>query len=112
MFAGKAGGPKRQFATQVAGFAAATIAATALFGWWASLPLLPSWGSAAMPPMAALNLAALGLALLYSGKESRFAFAIGVAAVAIAALDFSINRGLVQLPQAVAPISQAASVPV
>jgi PAS domain S-box-containing protein len=99
-FASQAGSLKRRQASQVAGFVAVTIAATALIGWWASLPLLSNWGSAAMNPMAALSLAALGLALMHPGKASRFAFALALAAVAIAALDFGITRGLV--PQTVA----------
>jgi PAS domain S-box-containing protein len=82
---------------------------TALVGWWASLPLLQSWDSAAMKPMAAVSLAALGFALMRPGKDSRLAFAIGLAVVAIAVLDFSINRGLVQLPRAVSPAPEATS---
>jgi len=99
LFVGQAGSLKRQQASQVAGLAAVTIAAAALVGWWASLPLLSNWGSAAMKPMTALSLATLGLALTHPGRASRFAFALGLAAVAIAALDFGISRGLV--PQAV-----------
>jgi PAS domain S-box-containing protein len=60
-----------------------------------------------MKPMTAWSLAALGLALMRPGKDSRFAFAIGLTVVGIAALDFSINRGLLQLSQA-----EAASLPV
>jgi hypothetical protein len=81
----------------------------ALIGWWASLPLLSGWGSAAMKPVTALSLAALGLALMHPGKDSRFAFAIGLAVVAVAVLDFGISRGLVQVPPAVAPIAEAVS---
>ncbi len=99
LFVGQAGSLKGQQASQVAGLAAVTIAAAALVGWWASLPLLSNWGSAAMKPMTALSLATLGLALTHPGRASRFAFALGLAAVAIAALDFGISRGLV--PQAV-----------
>jgi hypothetical protein len=40
---------KRQHAGQAAGFAAVTIAAAAFIGWWVSLPLLSSWGSASQP---------------------------------------------------------------
>ena len=105
LFAGQPG----QHASQVAGFAAAAIAAVALVGWWASLPLLSSWGTAAMKPMEALILAALGFAMMRPGKESRVAFAIGLAAAAVAVLVFSINRGLVQLPQTVAPAPEVAS---
>ena len=68
-----------------------TIAAAAHFGWWAEMPLLSSWGSgfAAMKPSTALCLAALGLALVHPGKNSRFASAIGLAVVAVAAFDLS-----------------------
>jgi PAS domain S-box-containing protein len=99
LFVGQAGSLKGQQASQVAGLAAVTIAAAALVGWWASLPLLSDWGSPAMKPMTALSLAVLGLALTHPGRTSRFAFALSLAAVAFAALDFAINRGLV--PQAV-----------
>jgi PAS domain S-box-containing protein len=108
LFAGRAGGVGRQRASQVAGFAAAAIAVTALIGWWAALPLLSSWGSAAMKPLEALLLIALGFALMRPGKESRAAFAIGLAVAAIGIVVFGINRGLVQLPQAVAPAPEAA----
>src|SRR5262245_45790294 len=94
LFVGRAVSLKRKRASQIAGFAAVTIAATALIGWWASLPLLSNWGSAAMRPMTALSLAALGLALMHPGKAPRFAFALSLAAVTIAALDFGISRGL------------------
>ena len=65
------------------------IAAAALAGWWAGLPLLSSWGSgfATMKPTAALCLAALGLALMYPGKHSRFACVVGLAVAAVAVLD-------------------------
>src|SRR6266853_1521114 len=77
----------RQPASQAFGFAAATIAATVLIGWWAGLPLLWSWGSGFPPtrPSAALCLGALGLALVHPDKDSRFAFAVGIAVVAVAA---------------------------
>jgi PAS domain S-box-containing protein len=109
LFAGRAGGVRRQRASQIAGLAAATIAVTALIGWWVALPLLSSWGSAAMKPMEALLLAALGFALMHPGKESRFAFAIALAVAASAVLVFSIIRELVQLPQAIAPAPEVAS---
>jgi hypothetical protein len=53
--------------------------------------LLSSWGSgfAAMKPLTALWLAALGLALVHPGKNSRFASAIGLAVLAVAAFDLS-----------------------
>jgi PAS domain S-box-containing protein len=94
LFVAQAGSLKRQQASQVAGLAAVTIAGMALVGWWASLPWLSGWGSAAMKPMTALSLATLGLALTHPGRTSRFAFALALAAVAIAALDFGISRGL------------------
>jgi hypothetical protein len=77
---------KRQHASQVAGFAVVIIAATALIGCWAGLPQLYSWGSAFPPmtPSAALSLGALGLALVRPGKDSRFAFAVGLVVAAIA----------------------------
>src|SRR5712672_2323354 len=73
--------PKRQHAGQAAGFAAVAIATAAFIGWWVSLPLLSSWGSgfATVKPMVALCLVALGLALMHPGKNSRFAFAVGLA---------------------------------
>jgi hypothetical protein len=58
LFVGQAGSLNRQRASQVAGFAAVTIAAVAFIGGWAELPLLSRWGSAAtnseiiMPPLA------------------------------------------------------------
>jgi len=113
LFVGQAGNLKRQRASQVAGFAAVTIAAVALVGWWAGLPLLSSWGSGfAVKPVTALCLIALGLALVHPGKNARFAFAVGLAVAAVAALDlvedvfgvdFGINRWLP--PQA--PVSGA-----
>jgi predicted MFS family arabinose efflux permease len=78
----------KEHASQVAGLAAVAIAAAVLIGGWAGLPLLSSWG-AGLPPMrpsAALCLAALGLALVHPGKDSRFAFAVGFAVIAVAAV--------------------------
>ena len=105
---------KRQHASQVAGFAAVTIAGAVLIGWWEGLPMLSSWGSTFVPtkPVAALCLASLGLALVHPGKNSRFALAAGLAVAAIAVLDlfgvdFGINRWLV--PRAAVPGSGAAS---
>src|SRR5262245_12632441 len=90
-----------QRAGQAAGFAAATIAAAALIGWWAGLPLLASWGAgfAAVKPVTASCLAALGLALVYPGKDWRFAFAVGLAVAALAALAlaevlFNVELGI------------------
>jgi PAS domain S-box-containing protein len=99
---------KRQHASQAAGFAAATIAAAVLIGWWGGLPMLSSWGSgfATTKPVAALCLTALGLALVHPGKNARFALAVGLAVAAIAVLDlfgvdFGINLWLV--PRAAVP---------
>jgi PAS domain S-box-containing protein len=80
--------PKRQHASQAAGFAAVTIAATVLIGWWAGLPPLSSWGSGfpAMTPLGALGLAALGLALIHPGRDSRVLFGAGIVVAVFAAL--------------------------
>ncbi len=78
----------RQRARQAVGFAAVIIATGVLVGGPAGLPPLSSWG-ASFPPMrpsAALCLAALGLALVHPGKDSRFAFAVGLAVIAVAAV--------------------------
>jgi hypothetical protein len=105
---------KRQHASQVAGFVAVAIAAAALIGEWAGLPLLSSWGSglATTKPVAALCLTALGLALVHPGKNSRFAFAVGLAVAGIGVLDlfsvdFGMNRWLV--PRAAVPRPGVAS---
>src|SRR5262249_9197736 len=92
LFLGQAGSLKRQRASQVAGSAAAIIAAAALIGWGAERPALLKWGSgfANVKPVVALCLAALGLALVYPGKDSRFAFAVGLAVAALAALGLGV----------------------
>jgi hypothetical protein len=92
LFVGPADGLKRRRASQVAGFAAAMIAAAALIGWWAGLPLLSSWGSgfATVKPVTALCLGALGFALMHPRRDSRFAFAVGVGVAALAALVLSV----------------------
>jgi PAS domain S-box-containing protein len=101
-FAGLADSMNRQHASQAAGFAAVAIAAAALIGWWAGLPLLSSWatGFPKMKPVTALCLTALGLALMHPGKDSRFADAVGLAVAGVGALtllgvDFGINQWLV-----------------
>jgi len=49
LFVGEVGDPTRQRASQAAGFAAVTIVAAALIGWWTGLPILSSW-DAGLPP--------------------------------------------------------------
>jgi PAS domain S-box-containing protein len=92
LFVDEAGGLKRHRTSQAAGFAAVTIAAAVLIGLWAGLPLLSSWGSGfpAMRPVGALGIAALGLALIHPGKDLRIAFAVGLAAVVLAALGLGL----------------------
>jgi hypothetical protein len=131
VFVGQAGTQKRQRASEAAGLAAVAIAAAALIGWWAGLPLLSSWvpGFARTKPMTALCLTALGLALMHRSKESRFAVAVGCATAAVAALtllgvDFGVNvwlvprgvvlepgpaslRSMVGMPFSMAPIGAA-----
>jgi PAS domain S-box-containing protein len=81
----------RKNVCRIGGVAAMTIAAAALIGWWAGLPLLSSWraGSGTTKPVTAFCLAAIGLALLHPGKNSRVASAVGLAVVAAGALDLS-----------------------
>jgi PAS domain S-box-containing protein len=100
-FVGQVGNLKRQRASEAAGFAAMAIAAAALIGWRAGLPLLSIWGSgySAIGPFAVLMLAAFGLALVHPGKDSRFAFALGLAGIACAAVGlvvvlFDIELGI------------------
>jgi two-component sensor histidine kinase/PAS domain-containing protein len=103
LFVSQAGNLKKQRASEVASFAAVTIAAVVFIGWWVSPPLLSSESSgfATVKPTMALSLAALGLALVYPGKNSRLAFAVGLAVVAVAALDlldrFGIDTGINRL---------------
>jgi PAS domain S-box-containing protein len=100
---------KRLRASQVAGFAAAAIAAAALIGWWVSLPWSSSWGSgfATVKPVTAFCIIALGLGLVHPGKNSRLAFAVGLVVVAIAALDlldrFAIDSGIGHLNRLLVP---------
>jgi PAS domain S-box-containing protein len=102
----------------MAGFAAMAIAAAALIGWWAGLPLLSSWvsGFAAMKPVTASCVAALGLALMHPGREQRFAFAAGLVVAVVALLDlgqdlFGIELGIgpLQMSRTAAPAQSAAS---
>jgi len=109
LFVALAGNLNRQRASQAAAFAAVTIAAAAFISWWVSLPWPSSWGSgfATLKPTTALCLAALGLAVVYPGTGSRFAFAVGLAVAAIAALDlldlFGIDFGINRLNRLLVP---------
>ncbi len=109
LFVALAGNLNRQRASQAAAFAAVTIAAAAFISWWVSLPWPSSWGSgfATLKPTTALCLAALGLAVVYPGTGSRFAFAVGLAVAAIAALDlldlFGIDFGINRLNSLLVP---------
>ena len=96
LLVGQVGDLRRQRASQGAGFAAVMIGVAALIGWWAGLPLLSSWGSGlpAMRPSGAAALAAFGFALMHPGKDSRVAFAVGLAAAALAALGPSAHIDL------------------
>jgi PAS domain S-box-containing protein len=101
VFVGKTGNSERKHASQAAGFVAVTIATAALIGWWVGLPMLSSWGSgfATMKPVAALCLGALGLALMYPGKNLRFVFAVGLATLLVALFDlgqelFGVDFGI------------------
>jgi PAS domain S-box-containing protein len=113
LFVGQAGNLNRQRASQVAGFAAVTIAAVAFIGWWVSPPLLTSgdWGFATVKPTTALCLAALGLVLVHPGPDSRFAFAVGLAVAAIGAVDlldlFGIDSGINRLNRLLVPRTAA-----
>jgi PAS domain S-box-containing protein len=99
-FVGQAGNLKRQRASEAAGLAAMAIAAAVLIGWQAGLPLLTRWGSGySAGPFAVPMLAAFGLALVHPGKDSRFAFVVGLAGIACAALGlvvgfFNIELGI------------------
>jgi PAS domain S-box-containing protein len=100
-FVGQAGSLRRQRASQIAGFAAAIIAAAALIGGWIGPPLLSSWGTAFSPmrPSAALCLGALGLSLLNPGKGSRLTFAVGLTVLVVAVgglglLLFNVDPGI------------------
>jgi PAS domain S-box-containing protein len=100
---------KRQDSTQVAAFAAVAVAAAGLTGWWGSQPSASNWGSgfATVKPVTALCLIGLGLALAHPGKNSRLAFAVGLAVAAIAALDlldrFAIDSGINHLNRLLVP---------
>jgi PAS domain S-box-containing protein len=76
------------------------IAVAVLIGWRAGLPLLTRWSSGySAGPFAVSMLAAFGLALVHPGKNSRFAFAVGLAGIACAAVGlvlvlFNIELGI------------------
>jgi PAS domain S-box-containing protein len=90
-FVGQPGGLNRQRASQAAGFGAVAIAVAVLIGWRAGLPLLTRWGSGySAGPFAVLMLAAFGLALVRPGKDSRLAFAVGLAGIACAAVGLVV----------------------
>src|SRR5215468_6338044 len=97
---GQATNLKRFHASQVAGFTAVAIGAAGFVGWWVPLPLLSSWGAgfSTVKPITALCLIGLGLALVNPSRNSRLAFTIGLAVVALAGLDlldrFTIDAGL------------------
>jgi PAS domain S-box-containing protein len=95
--AGSLTGSLRQRLSQAAGLVAVTIAAAALAGSWAGLPLLAAWGAgqAAMQPPGALCLAALGAALAWPGGGHRLAVAAGAAVAAFAA--FLLTAALLDL---------------
>jgi PAS domain S-box-containing protein len=104
---------KRQHASQAVGVAPLTIAAATLIGWWGGSPMLSSWGPGLPPlrPLAALCLAALGLALVHPGKDSRLAFAVGLVLIGLTVLGlalvlFNIDFGMINrwvIPSAAAP---------
>jgi two-component sensor histidine kinase/PAS domain-containing protein len=103
LFVDQAGNLKKQAASEVAGLAAVAIAAAVFIGWWVSPPLLASESSglATVKPTTALSLAALGLALVHPGKNSRLAFVVGLAVAVIGTLDlldrFDIDAGINRL---------------
>jgi PAS domain S-box-containing protein len=89
--AGLAGTFGRQQASEAAGLAAVAIAAAALIGQWADLPLLSSWGEGLplMTPFGAVCVAVLGLALMRPGNPG-LAFGAGLAITAVAAVDLAL----------------------
>jgi hypothetical protein len=97
---GQPGGLNRQCASQAVGFAALAIAVAVLIGWRVGLPLLTRWGSwYSAGPFAVPMLAAFGLALVCPGKNSRFAFGVGLAGIVYAAVGlvvvhFDIELGI------------------
>jgi PAS domain S-box-containing protein len=115
---GKTGSSERKHTSQTAGLVAVAIAATALIGWWIELPLLASWGSGfgTMKPVVALCLGALGLALVYLGKNLRFAFAVGLAVLLIALFDLGqellgVDFGIGGLESSTAVVAKRVQMP-
>jgi PAS domain S-box-containing protein len=106
---GPAGNLNRERASQVAALAAVIIAAAAFIGWWVSPPLPSNWGSgfAIVKPTTALCVAALGLALVHLGADSRFTFVVGLAVATIGAVDtldlFGIDFGSNHLNRLLVP---------
>jgi PAS domain S-box-containing protein len=102
-------GLNRVHASRAAGFVAATIATVALIAWWSGVATLSSWGSgfATTKPTTLLCAAALGLALVHPGKDSRLAFAVGLVVVVIATVDlldqFGIDLGINHLNRLLVP---------
>jgi PAS domain S-box-containing protein len=100
LFVDLRGSLNRQRASQAVGFAAVAIVVAVLIGWRVGLPLLARWGSGySAGPFAVPMLAAFGLALMHPGKDSRFAFAVGLAGIAWAAVGlvlvlFNIELGI------------------
>jgi PAS domain S-box-containing protein len=88
-------GGLRMRASQVAGFAAAAIAAAAIAGRVANLPLLAAWGPGlpAVTPLGALCIAAIGLALMLdTGPALRDpAFVLAACATAAAAANLVLT---------------------
>jgi hypothetical protein len=106
-------GMKRLQASRAAGFVAATIGAAAYLTWWSGVQTLSNWGSgfATAKPTTALCVASLGLALVHPGKNSRWAFAVGLTVAAIAALDlldqFGLDLGINHLNRLLVPWAAA-----
>jgi small neutral amino acid transporter SnatA (MarC family) len=92
LFIALAGRMNKPRASQVVGLVAVTIAAAALVGWWAGLPLLTNWGSGlpATRPLGALCLAVLGVALVHPGKDSLLALVAGVAVATLALVGLAL----------------------
>jgi PAS domain S-box-containing protein len=112
MFVDLPGSLNRQHASQAVGFAVVAIAVAALIGWLTRLPLLTHWGSGyfAIGPFAILFLVAFGLALVHPGRDSRFAFAVGLAGITCATvilvlLLFNVELGGDRWPATRTPLA-------